>query len=298
MNPVFFTVVIPTYNRSELVKDAISSALEQTFESFEVIVVDDHSTDNTKNVVASFQDFRIKYIVNDRTKGGAGTRNAGIFRAKGDWVAFLDDDDVWLPEKLKLFYDEIKKNRDNVGIVYSGRVEYDFEKKREMAAFLPEKKGSIQNDLLYENHIGTFSGVIIRTDLLKMVGGLDEMFVALQDIELYVRLANLCKVSFIEKKLTYMRNTNEDRISLNYEKKLKGNRLFWNKYKHLINKEPKIRHRAASRVFLFAVLSGNFQEFIKSLHWTFGGIFVDMPNFLWVFKELFYQFREKRRNSM
>ena len=97
----FFTVVIPTYNRSKLLKGAIQSVLKQTYENFELIVVDDASTDNTKNIVKSFYDNRIRYMMNYHAKGGAGARNAGIFIAKGKWVAFLDDDDIWLPEKLE-----------------------------------------------------------------------------------------------------------------------------------------------------------------------------------------------------
>ena len=105
MNNPFFTVVIPTHNRSLLLKRAVESVLSQTFEDFELIVIDDHSTDDTASVVKSFTDHRMRYLTNQRTKGACGARNTGIFSAKGKWVAFLDDDDVWLPEKLKCQYE-------------------------------------------------------------------------------------------------------------------------------------------------------------------------------------------------
>ncbi len=111
MNKPFFTVVIPTHNRSILLKRAVESVLSQTFEDFELIVIDDHSTDDTASVVKSFTDPRIRYLINQRTKGACGARNTGIFSAKGKWVAFLDDDDVWLPEKLKYQYEVDKKCR-------------------------------------------------------------------------------------------------------------------------------------------------------------------------------------------
>ena len=211
----FFSVVIPTYNRSELLKEAVHSIMDQSFEDFELLIVDDHSTDDTKNVVASFKDSRIKYIVNDRTKGGAGTRNAGIFRAKGHWVAFLDDDDVWLPNKLELQYKKIQEVDSAVGLIYSGSAAYDFTKMRVMSVCLPEKEGWVQKDLLYKNYVGTFSRVTIRADLLKKHGGLDERFEAVQDWELCVRIAGTCKIAFIKEILTYSRFSNKDRDSGN-----------------------------------------------------------------------------------
>ncbi len=107
MNNTFFTVIIPTYNRLELLKDAIQSVIDQTFSDFELIIVDDQSTDNTKEMVCSFCDERIKYFLNDHVKGPGGARNSGIFRAKGEWIAFLDSDDIWLPKKLDLIHEKI-----------------------------------------------------------------------------------------------------------------------------------------------------------------------------------------------
>ena len=96
MKDPFFTVIIPTYNRATLVKEAIQSVLDQTFDNFELIIVDDHSTDNTIDVVQSYSDKRIYRILNDHKKGPGGARNAGIHKAKGKWIAFLDSDDFWL----------------------------------------------------------------------------------------------------------------------------------------------------------------------------------------------------------
>ena len=119
MNKSFFTVVIPTHNRSNLLKRAVISVLDQTFKDFELIIVDDHSTDDTHSVINSFSDPRIQYMINDRKKGACGARNTGIFLSKGKWVAFLDDDDVWLPEKLKCQYELLKNVKRTVGLVCS-----------------------------------------------------------------------------------------------------------------------------------------------------------------------------------
>src|SRR4030043_1639450 len=158
----FFTVVIPTYNRSAFLKEALQSVLDQTFQDFEVLVIDDHSTDNTKEVVESFYDDRITYILNDRARGGAGTRNAGIFRARGEWVAFLDDDDIWLPKRLDLLFLKCRQVDEGVGLIYTGGAYYDFQKKQITSLGKTKMKGWVIYDLLCFNDIGSFSRVAIR----------------------------------------------------------------------------------------------------------------------------------------
>lgn len=86
MDSPFFTVIIPTHNRSALLKRAVDSVLIQTYDNFELFIVDDHSSDDTPNMVKSLTDPRIRYRLNNRTKGACGARNTGIFSAKGRWV--------------------------------------------------------------------------------------------------------------------------------------------------------------------------------------------------------------------
>jgi glycosyltransferase involved in cell wall biosynthesis len=290
----FFTVVIPTYNRAELLKESIQSVLDQTFKDFELIVVDDHSTDSTKEVIESFKDERIVYILNDRGRGGAGTRNAGIFRAKGKWIAFLDDDDVWLPFKLKRQCDKIKQSDNAVGLIYTGRAVYDFSKKKEISIHVPQKEGWIQKDLFCTNYIGTFSTVAIRSEILKKIYGLDEQFASMQDIELYVRIAGISKIASVQEILSYIRHNNSDKISLNFQKKLESSLLFREKFAGQINKNPKFRHRASARVFSFAVRSGNFAHAFKSLPWTFLGLFFDFSNVFWIIRRIMsFYYRKK-----
>ncbi len=280
----YFTVVIPTYNRAKLLKEAIQSVCNQTFTNFEVIVVDDHSTDNTKVVVNSFQDTRIKYVLNDLSTGGAGTRNAGIFRSCGKWVAFLDDDDVWLKEKLELQHKKIQVCDDMVGLIYCGRASYDFEKKQEILLYVPQKRGWIQNDLLYKNYIGTYSTVVIKADLLKKLYGLDERFMGMQDMELYVRIAGIAKVEFLKEKLVHVRQSNNDKISYNPQKKLESSILFWQKYNYLINKNCRLKHRAASRVFINAFDYKDRKYMFKVFFWIVLGLLFDIKNVFWVLR--------------
>ncbi len=293
MKSIFFTVVIPTYNRAELVKEAIQCVLCQTFKEFELIIVDDNSTDQTKDVVASFKDDRVEYIVNNRTKGPAGARNTGIYRAKGEWVAFLDSDDVWFPKKLEWLYKKTQETDHNVGLIYTGFTNYEFDKKQEISTVVPEKEGFILNDLLYMNYIGTFSVVAIRTELLNRVDGIDERFYCFEDCDLYVRIASLSKVACIKESLTYVRTTNKDRLEWVSGEWLPAYQLFSNKYKETINKDPRLRHRAASRVFASAVGQGNIIAISKVLPWTLMGLWFDLPNLVRVLRNALSHIRNK-----
>ena len=104
------SVIMPSYNTAKFIKETIESVLNQTYQNFEIIIVDDCSTDNTDEVVAEIKDERIKYIKNEKNSGAAISRNRALREAKGKWIAFLDSDDVWLPEKLEKQIAFMKKN--------------------------------------------------------------------------------------------------------------------------------------------------------------------------------------------
>lgn len=95
------SIIMPSYNTGRFIKETVESVLAQTHSNFELIIVDDCSTDNTDEVVASFEDARIKYIKNEKNSGAAVSRNRALREATGKWIAFLDSDDLWEPEKLE-----------------------------------------------------------------------------------------------------------------------------------------------------------------------------------------------------
>lgn len=124
------SVVIPTHNRADLLPRAINSVLKQTYTNIEVIIVSDGSTDNTRDVVDSFikNDDRVKFIEYTPSKGGNVARNKGIEASTGEYIAFLDDDDEWLLEKLKKQVEIIESDKE-IGLVYTGsRIIYVNEK--------------------------------------------------------------------------------------------------------------------------------------------------------------------------
>lgn len=95
------SIVMPSYNTADYIGEAINSVLNQTYKNWELIIIDDNSTDNTANIVQSFKDSRISYLVNTENKGAAFSRNRALCKARGNWIAFLDSDDIWYPNKLE-----------------------------------------------------------------------------------------------------------------------------------------------------------------------------------------------------
>lgn len=293
----FFTVVIPTYNRAELLRQALQSVFDQTFTDFEVIVIDDYSTDHTRSVAESFSDPRLTYVMNDRSKGGGGARNVGIFRAQGQWVAFLDDDDVWLPEKLEQQYQKIIEVGDSVGFIYTSYAKYDFARHRVLHISRPVKAGWIMQDLFYRNYIGGFFSVAIKTDILKAIGGLDERFPAMQDRDLYMRVTQLTQVAYVNLPLVLVRTSNTDRISKNAYRRMRGGCLFREKYWEYIRPHPRLRHRINASIFMSATQVKDWHTIRDTLPWTLAGLIIDPRHFWKVLRITSHGIRQKLRIS-
>jgi glycosyltransferase involved in cell wall biosynthesis len=190
------TVVIPTFNRGAVVGRAIGSVLAQTCQDWELIVVDDCSTDGTEQVVKGFSDDRIKYIRHDRNRRGGAARNTGIRCARGKYVAFLDDDDEWLPEKLEKELEFFRHSDPEVGLVYSGMIISD-EHGNVLVSRLEMRSGWVHEALLDHNFIGSCSRVTVKKEILDRVAGFDESFVNCQDYDLWLRVAKVSKVACV-----------------------------------------------------------------------------------------------------
>jgi glycosyltransferase involved in cell wall biosynthesis len=190
------TVIIPTFNRAAIVGRAIRSVLAQTCQDWELIVVDDGSTDGTEQGVRSFSDHRIKYIRHERNRGGAAARNTGIRCARGEYVAFLDSDDEWLPEKLEKELEVFRDSDPEVGLVYSGQIVLD-ERGRVLKVGMPRKSGWVHGALLESNFIGSCSRVTVKKQVLDRVAGFDETFLNGEDSDLWLRVAKVWKIACV-----------------------------------------------------------------------------------------------------
>jgi glycosyltransferase involved in cell wall biosynthesis len=292
-NP-FFSVVIPTYNRSNLLKRAIESVQRQTFKNFEIIVVDDHSTDSTSSVANSFSDPRLHYMMNKRAKGACGARNQGIFSAKGKWVAFLDDDDIWLPEKLMYQYNLAQKASKTVGLICTDYGIYK-EKITNPIVYKNRPSGWVRDKLLYGGIIGCLSSVCVRIEILKAVEGFDERFPSNQDQDLYLRVAELSEFANVPRILVYIFQERRNRIGQNPYSKLMGYIMLRNKYSDLINKSLRLRHRRESHIFTYALILKNKNLVMKTLPWFLSGFIFDFPLYFFTLRTTFLQIYRRRR---
>lgn len=193
------SVIIPTYNRGKYVCEAIESVLGQTFQDFEVIVVDDGSTDDTRQRIEHYLP-RIEYI-HQKNAGPAAARNTGIAASKGEYVAFLDSDDLWLPNKLRLQVEFMDSNP-QCGMVFADLCRFkgdqivcpSFFREREGQ----DASGDMFNKLISEDffhflrHIMYFivtSTVLLRREVFDKVGTFDESLPVTEDYDMWLRIA-------------------------------------------------------------------------------------------------------------
>ncbi len=190
------TVVIPTFNRAAIVVRAIRSVMRQTCQDWELIVVDDGSTDGTEQAVKGLSDNRIKYIRHDRNRLAGAARNTGIRYAQGEYVAFLDSDDEWPPEKLQKELEVFRNSDPAVGLVYTGKMILD-ETGRVLEIRMATKSGWVFDALLDSNFIGSSSLVTVKKQALERVGGFDETLVSHQDWDLCLRVARVSRIASV-----------------------------------------------------------------------------------------------------
>ncbi|MFN3530991.1 MAG: glycosyltransferase family 2 protein [Candidatus Brocadia sp.] len=214
------SVIIPTYNRSEFLSSAIASVLNQTFQDFEIIVVDDGSKDNTPEVVNRLNNKKIKYIRNEINKGEAGARNTGIINSNSEYIAFLDDDE-WLPEKLTLQVDLLKNSPTKVGVVYTGYIEVDRTSQKILWKMVPVKKGNIYKDMFIKNYVGIPSTVIARRACFEKIGLFDESVVYPTDYDMWIRISKEFHFEYIKKPLVKY-YIHKNTISSNSEIRIRG----------------------------------------------------------------------------
>jgi glycosyltransferase involved in cell wall biosynthesis len=195
------SVVIPTRNRSALIGTAIASALGQTLSDLEVIVVDDASEDGTADVVAAFRDARLRFLRQGVRLGAPAARNAGIRSSSGEFVAFLDDDDEWFPDKLESQLEVFRRGASDLGVVYSSYMVVSRDTGRVVGRKVAEKRGDLGNAILERNYVGSTSSVVVRRSALERVGPWDERLPSFQDYDLWIRLSRICSFDFVDRDL-------------------------------------------------------------------------------------------------
>lgn len=269
------SVIIPTHNRDNLIKRAIYSVLQQNYEDFEIIVVSDGSTDKTKEVVEeiSKHDNRVHLLHYEQSKGGNYARNIGIDYSKGEFIAFLDDDDEWLEDKLRKQLDVFNMDKE-IGLVYTG-VKCIYVNEAVEYLSIPSIYGNLNKTILFENCIGTTSSVMVRREMFEKAGKFDLNLEALQDFELWIRICQVTKVGVVSEALVkyynYTGSTQISSITNKYEKAFEYiNAKYREKYDQFTESERK--NKRLNEIHLLCNKSMRNGEKSKAIRYALQGI--------------------------
>ena len=233
--PPRVSVVIPTYQRADTIAAALRSVLDQTVTDLEVLVVDDGSTDDTQAVVRAVGDDRITFLSHGSNQGGNAARATGIAAARGEYVAFLDADDLWYPTKVERQLQALADAGPRAGLSYTW-----FDQQLTTGEVVPGGRATASGldtpALLRGNVVGTFSTVVVRRAALEAVGGPDPTLPACQDWEFYLRLNRVAAIVPVPEVLVrYWRgDADPHRISSNPARVATGHREVYRRYRDRI----------------------------------------------------------------
>jgi len=233
------TVVITTFNRERYLPSAIRSVLNQTMPDFELLILDNSSSDGTEQVVKSFDDPRMRHIRHPPITIGA-QRNLGLREARGEFVAFLDDDDEWLPAKLERQLGVFRNGPPDLALVYGGFVRIDSEG-REFATHRPVLQGRILLDLLWHRDAftGSASNPLMKVSFLRGLGGYNDELCTSEDWELYLRLAERYVIDFAPDSVVWIRSHRGPRLGDRVSDALKVEELVLERYSSVMS--PQLR---------------------------------------------------------
>ncbi len=214
------SVVLPTYGRPEFLVDAVESVDQQSYGPIEIIVVDDHSPDPIETRLDGTslgEDRMLRCIRHEENRGASAARNTGIEVSKGEFIAFLDDDDYWLPSKIERQIEAFERTGSNTGVVYTGQ-QFTFDGEITSVS-RPTLEGDLTKDILCGAPMPGFSAIMVRSETYETVGGLDERFPCWQDREWLLRLSTEYDFAVVSEPVVVRRSTDHDQISDDFETK-------------------------------------------------------------------------------
>ena len=223
------SVVIPTCTRPHLIKRTVDSVLKQTFQDFEIIIVDDGLKERAEEVVKNIKDERIKYIQHEVNKGGGAARNTGIKATQGDYIAFLDDDDEWAPDKLEKQINLFEKTDKDVGFCYTA-VNNIYDEKFEKSN-VPDGTGDYHDLTLKSFKKFLTVTLLIKKEVFGIVGVFDEKLPSHQEAELMIRVTEKYKgVGINEPLVNVNMKSGYEQIGKNISRRIGGEILVLEKH--------------------------------------------------------------------
>ena len=271
------SIVIPTLGRQRLLKRALHSVIQQTYTHWEAVVAGNSTQGQVRDIVASFADPRIRYVDASSCKGPAAARNVGIKRARGELVAFLDDDDWWLPLKLELQVERFISSQEPLGIVFCGHVRVD-ETGRILRLVHPEESEKLLWRLLHENYIPP-STAVVRRDALEAIGLFDERLYGAEDRDLWIRLAKEHPIVALDESLVVL-SVHQSNISKEAQRMARGHELLLKKHYSLFADYGVLAHEYVTLGKIYSRDAVSFQKAKECVRqglreqWAWSGFFL------------------------
>ena len=237
------SAIITTYKRPpEVVERAAKSVLNQTYSDVELIIVDDspasYELRDSVHYMASSLGERVTYVQHEKNMGACAARNTGIKHAKGEFVAFLDDDDEWLPEKIEKQLSVMEKNK-SAALVYCGRYTYIVSEDKTIEENVEFHSGKVYEKLILNNFIGSTSFPLIRKSVAEKLGGFDVNMKAAQDCEFWLRIAREYDVDYVPEPLVRYYIHEGEQITKDFRKKVEALERLENLNSDYLKKHPK-----------------------------------------------------------
>lgn len=252
MTEILVSVVIPAFNCEDTIDKAINSVLQQTHESFELIIVDDASTDSTVKRVNSISDSRINLVHHKKNRGAAAARNTGMRQARGEYIAWLDADDEWLPEKLELQLEALENRAtENVKGSYTA---YSLVENGSSRLYIP--KNPHGRDFFLRCDLSPGSTLLFERSVLESIGYLDETLPRYEDWDWLIRYAEkflLVPVNLALVKVFHEHKTSAKDIVIASE-------AFLNKYDRVLRKYGWFFKKRVISIFFLEIAKYNFLE--------------------------------------
>ena len=230
------SIIIPVYNREKTILKAINSVIYQTYSNWELIIVDDCSTDKTAIIISKIDDSRIFFHQLKVNSGAGAARNFGIKKSKGNFISFLDSDDTFEPDFLKISYEALSNSAKDTGFIWTGSNIFHGGNIYKQI-WQPKRMKTPHLTFLTELKIGTGAGVTIKREVFEKCGYFDERLPAAEDTEFFFRISQTFDYVFAPLYLINIYRDDQDRMSKNFQNIATAYNIFLPSYFSVINRD-------------------------------------------------------------
>ena len=260
------SVIMNCYNGAKYLDESIQSVISQTYDNWELIFWDNRSEDKSSEIFKKYQDKRFKYFYANKHTSLYEARNLAIQKSTGDFISFLDTDDLWDKQKLEKQMDYFDDH--SIGLVYSNYwlVKKDLRKKK--ISFRKKLyRGDVYNELLNNYNIGILTVIIRKKNYEELKKKFDERFSIIGDFDLFLRLSKLCKFESVQTPLAYYRLHGKNLSTIHKEKEIEELTIWLRENEDTLNKfnVKRIKKNIYRRKFVNCKMDGNYKECLNIL---------------------------------